>query len=109
MLPIIGGVPASANFNETQPITDAINDLGCRFVNGAGKPRGRGPGEACTLFEDGEYHFKFDQSGGSTAQFCAGIAEPFGFPDGRTTVTVRARDSNGSPGPQKSFVIDVGQ
>jgi hypothetical protein len=108
MLPVIGGVPASPNFNETQPITDAINDFGCRFVNGAGVPRGRGPGEACTLFADGEYHFKFDQPSGSTAQFCASIAEPFGFPNGRTTVTVRARDSNGSPGPQASFVIEVG-
>jgi hypothetical protein len=107
MPPIIGGVPASSSFNETQAISNAINDFGCRFVNGAGVPRGRGPGEACTLFGDGEYRFKIGGVNGSTAQFCAGIAEPFGFAVGDTTVMVRARDLSGAPGPPAGFVVRI--
>jgi hypothetical protein len=104
MLPMIGGVPASPNFNATQAISNAINDFACRFVNGAGLPRGRSSGEACTLFGDGEYRFVV---GSSTAQFCAGIAEPFGFAIGDTIVTVRVRDVAGNPSAETSFVVRV--
>ena len=53
---------------------------------------------------DGEYRF-IDST--STVQFCALIAEPFGFPLGDTVVTVRVRDSTGMPGPPASFVVRV--
>lgn len=105
MLPLIGGVPASSSFAETQAIADAINDFACRFVTGGGEPGGRGgSGEACTVFSDGEYRFVNESS---SAQFCAGIAEPFGFPIGETLITVRVSDNTGRPGPPASFVIRV--
>jgi hypothetical protein len=104
MLPQIGGVPAATSFEVTQPISNAINDFACRFINGAGLPRGRGAGEACTLFGDGEYRFVNEAS---TVQFCAGIAEPFGFALGDTIVTVRVRDIAGNPGAPASFVVRV--
>ena len=104
MLPFIGGVPASDSFAETQPISDAINDFACRFVDGSGNPGGRGGSDACTLFDDGLFRF-----GGtaSTAQFCAPIAEPFGFPVGETTIRVRLRDNSGQPGPPAAFILRV--
>jgi hypothetical protein len=108
MPPMIGGVPASTSFNTTQPISNAINDFGCRFVDGSGSPGGRGPDEACTMFEDGFSRFVISSGpNASTAQFCAGIAEPFKFPDGDTTVRVRARDAGGVPGAPVSFVVRI--
>jgi hypothetical protein len=105
MPPVIGGVPASASFAETQEISNAINDFGCRFVDGSGLPTGRGSSEdACTRFPDGTFHF-VDPT--SRAQFCGPIAPPFGFAVGETTVTVRLRDQNGNAGPPTSFVIRV--
>lgn len=104
MLPLFGGVPASASFDETQPITNAINDFACRFVNGSGETKGRTVAEACTMFEDGNFGFvKAD----SRMQFCALVAEPFSFPVGDTVVTVRVRDVGGQPGPPASFVVRV--
>jgi hypothetical protein len=104
MLPDIGGVPAATSFDTTPAISGAINDFGCRFVDGAGNFGGRGEREACTLFEDGDYHFKDDFS---TAQFCAGIAGPFAFPVGDSMVWVRARDVSGAPGPPAAFVVRI--
>jgi len=104
MLPFIGGIPASASFEETQNVSNAINDLSCRCVNGSGLPGGRREAEACTVFGDGEFAFIDDTS---TVQFCALIAEPFGFPLGDTTISVRVRDSTGQPGPPASFVVRV--
>ncbi len=104
MPPLIGGVPASAGFAETQAISNAINDFACRFTDGVGDPRGRPPGEACTRFQDGSFHFVAPDS---TAQFCASIAPPFAFPVGDTTVTVRVRDVTGRPGPSWAFVVRI--
>lgn len=104
MLPLLGGVPASPSFDLTQPISNAINDLACRFVNGGGEPGGRRAADACTVFGDGEYRFVEPTS---TVQFCALISEPFGFPLGDTVVSVRVRDSTGAPGPPASFVVRV--
>jgi hypothetical protein len=104
MLPLIGGIPASTSFDQTQNISNAINDLACRFVNGSGLPGGRRAAEACTVFGDGEFAF-VDQT--STVQFCALIAEPFSFPLGDTVVSVRVRDATGQPGPPASFVVRV--
>jgi hypothetical protein len=104
MLPFIGGIPASTDFAVTQPVSDAINDLACRFVNGSGEPGGRRPGEACTVFDNGEFGFAAPTS---TTQFCALIAEPFGFAVGDTVVSARARDNTGQPGPPASFVVRI--
>jgi hypothetical protein len=103
-LPMLGGIPASPNFNQTQAISNAINDFACRFVNGTGMPGGRQIGDACLLFQNGEFGFA---NSDSTTQFCAGIAEPFDFPSGDTVVSVRVRDSSGVPGPPASFVVRV--
>jgi hypothetical protein len=104
MLPLIGGIPASQGFQETQGVSNAINDLACRFVNGSGVPGGRRANEACTVFGDGEFGFVVEAS---TVQFCALIAEPFSFPVGDTVVSARVRDSSGQPGPAASFVVRI--
>ena len=102
MLPELGGIPASSSFDQTPAITGAINDLACRFVNGSGEPGGRAGMDACTTTPEGDFRFANDSS---TAQFCALIAEPFGFPQGDTVVTVRVHDTTGVPGPPASFVV----
>ena len=103
--PVIGGVPASPNFDLTQPISNAINDFACRFIDGNGLPEGRGTSaDACTVFPDGEYRFA---NANSEMQFCAGIDPPNAFPVGDTTVMVRMRDLDGVPGAPATFVIRV--
>jgi hypothetical protein len=105
--PIIGGVPASVSFAETQAISNAINDFGCRFVDGSGSPMGRGKSEeACTRFSDGSFRFV---NAMSRVQFCGPIAPPFAFPVGDTVGTVRLRDQGGQVGPSASFVIRVSE
>ncbi|MEO8601575.1 MAG: hypothetical protein ABI629_03260 [bacterium] len=104
-LPIIGGIPASPSFDVTQPISNAINDLGCRFDNGSNNPGGRSAsGDACTLFEDGNFNFV---NSATTVQFCALIAEPFAFPVGDTVVSAQVHDATGRPGPAASFVVRI--
>jgi hypothetical protein len=104
MLPFIGGIPASTSFDLTQGISNAINDLACRFVNGSGTPGGRREAEACTVFGSGEFSFVVDAT---TVQFCGLIAEPFAFPLGDTVVSTRVRDASGQPGPPASFVVRI--
>ncbi len=101
-----GGVPGitPTRFDELQPISDALNDLGCRFVDGTGEPQGRIEAESCILFPDGEYHF-VDPS--DTVQFCATITRPMSFPEGDTVVTAQVRDTSGEVGPQRQLVIRV--
>jgi hypothetical protein len=106
--PDIGGVPAvkPPRFDETQAISNAINDLACRFVDGEGQPRARNRMNACVLFEDGEYGF-FDSS--STAQYCSVvIPQAMRFGDGDTLVLVRVRDAGGNSGPPARMIIRVG-
>ena len=101
-----GGIPAvnPPSYAETQPISNAINDLGCRFNNGANSPGGRGPQDACSLFPDGDYHFINPRS---TVQFCGRIATPFAFPQGDTIVTARLRDVAGIVGAAQQIVVRV--
>lgn len=103
---VFGGVPRLSNFGDsfTQPISNALNDFGCRFVDGSGNPVGRNSAQACTLFADGEYHFKNHDS---TIQFCATIELPLTFPSGDTILSVRLRDKSQRPGPVASLVIRV--
>jgi len=104
--PFTGGVPASASFDVTQAISDAINDLGCRFVDGAGNPSGRPPGEACTRFPDGEYRVVGE---GTTVQFCSTVVEFFMFSPGDTLVSVRLRDAAGDRSSPMQLIIRVAQ
>ncbi|HVN84744.1 MAG TPA: hypothetical protein VMW17_07870 [Candidatus Binatia bacterium] len=113
-LPNPGGVPAvsPANFSVTQTISDALNDLGCRFVDGTGKPGSRGQNDACTQFPDGTFAFVCGNStnpnctrGASTLQFCGPINRPLTFTAGDTVVTVRLLDTSGNPGPQAQLII----
>jgi hypothetical protein len=106
MLGNFGGVPGvnPPSYEETQRISDAINDLGCRFNDGTGNPGGRGPQDACSLFPDGEFHFINPQS---QVQFCARIATPFSFPQGDTIVTARLRDVDEIVGAPQQIVVRV--
>jgi hypothetical protein len=101
-----GGIPAidPPSFDVTQPISDAINDFGCRFDDGTGNPGGRAQIDACTKFSDGEYRFV---SANSSIQFCARIAVPFSFPEGDTIVTARLRDVDGMVGNASQIVVRI--
>jgi hypothetical protein len=97
--PNIGGMPGinPPNFKETQKISDAINDFSCRFetfIESAG---------SCTLDKNGDYSFI---SKDSTTQFCMIVARAYMFPVGKTLLSVRVRDSEGSPGPVKQIWIE---
>lgn len=101
-----GGVPGidPASYAETQPISDALNDLGCRFNDGTGSPQGRPQTDACVLFPDGQFGF-VDTS--STLQFCAFVTQPLTFPVGDTVLTVRVRDQSGAVGPAAQIVVRI--
>jgi hypothetical protein len=107
--PTLGGVPASASFAPGQSISNAINDLACRFVDGEGLPMARGrSADSCIEWPDGISRFAVEGDLGSDVQFCtASIPEEVAFPEGDTTVTVRLSDVDGIPGPPVSFVVRV--
>ena len=102
----LGGIPAidPPDFSETQVISDAINDLGCRFKNSAGDPVARGPSDACTMVQTNQVHFV---DANSTVQFCARIDSEFSFPVGDTVVTARLRDADGVIGPVRQIVVRI--
>lgn len=104
MPPDFGGVPAISppNFDVTQPISDAINDFGCRFVDGSGNPGGRQANSACVLFPDGEYRFANQQS---QIQFCSTVSRPMIFPKGDTLLTVRLRNAAGAIGETRQIIV----
>lgn len=101
-----GGVPGidPTSFDGTQAISDALNDLGCRFNDGTGNPGGRTADSACVQFPDGEFHF-VDPS--ASIEFCGFISVPLRFPDGDTIVTARVRDVSGIIGPPRQIVVRV--
>ena len=106
--PTPGGVPKTdpPSFDPTMTVIDAVNDLGCRFLDGSGNPVGRKLNEACTkLPPTDDYMFV---SPDSTIQFCGFIDSLLVFPAGDTTVTARLRDADGNPGPPAHIVIHIG-
>lgn len=104
MLPDIGGVPATnpPDFSFTQPISNAINDFACRFLNGTGAYLGRQRDEACTMLANGNFQFI---SAGATVQYCGTIGAPFKFPSGDTLVTARIRDNGGNLSAPAQIII----
>lgn len=104
----IGGVPAidPPSFADEQSVSDRLNDLGCRFLNGAGQPIARACNEkfACVRFQDGRFGCVSAQA---QRQFCGQISQNLEFPDGDTLVTARLRDTDGNPGPPTQIIIRV--
>jgi hypothetical protein len=102
-----GGIPSidPPSFDETPAVIAAVNDLSCRFVNGADIPVARTRDEACVLFPSGDFHF-VDMD--STVEFCGFVTRVMEFPPGDTLVTVRLRDQDGNPGPPAQIVLRVG-
>lgn len=107
--PNLGGVAATVPFAfaDDDAARARVADLGCRFDNGRGAPVGRRDNtEACTRTNQG-FGFSFVDSG-SSIQYCAQIATPWGFPDGETIVAARVKDSLGNFGAVREIVIRVG-
>lgn len=95
MPPMFGGVPGidPPQLENPDAIADALNDFGCRFIDGEGGTVGRTCGTgACVRFIDGEYHCVNEET---DRQFCAPIDMPLEFPGGDTLVSVRVRDNRG--------------
>jgi hypothetical protein len=107
--PLIGGVPGidPPRFDDSSEVVDALNDLGCRFVDGMGSPVSRSCATSCVKDDDGDYAC-VDLA--TEAQFCVLVDTLIEFPPGDTLVTVRVRDQarNGLPmnlgAPQRLIV-----
>jgi hypothetical protein len=104
--PDAGGVPAinPPSFGDSQIITDRLNDLACRFVDGKGNPEGRQCSEGCVKFESGDQGC---MSSKTSFQFCALVSRTIEFPPGDTLVTVRVLDSVGNAGPPAQIVMRI--
>lgn len=104
--PHAGGVPAVEPpvFDDSPAVIDALNDLGCRFRDGTGQPRGRSRSDACILKPDGGFDFG---SPDSTVQFCGFIDATTRFPNGDVRITVRIRDELGRTGPTAAILVRV--
>jgi hypothetical protein len=101
-----GGVPgkSKADYDETSENIARVNDLACRFVDGAGEPVARQTtADSCVNF-NGDFRFVEPQT---TAQFCGFINVPLGFPMGDTTISTRLRDVEGNLGPEAKIIIRV--
>jgi hypothetical protein len=98
-----GGVPAvnPPQFSGSQAVSNAINDLSCRF-----EARG-GSSLACT--RDPFTQLEAFVAAGSTVQFCTnpGVGAELAFPLGDTTLIVRIRDVLAQPGPSASIIVRV--
>jgi len=96
--PNIGGIPGikPPSFAETQRVSDAINDLACRFETFIESEA------SCTQTKNGDYSFIAKDS---TTQFCMIVARAWAFPPGVTLLSVRVRDTEGNPGPVKQVRI----
>jgi len=104
--PVIGGVPGidPPAFADHPEVRDAIADLGCRFNDGTGVPRGRTDNAACTRDAGALYGF-VDPS--SDLQYCLPIAKAWAFPPGDTIVAARVRDVSGAVSAVREIVIHV--
>ncbi len=104
--PNFGGVPAidPPLFDDSAAVVDALNDLGCRFIDGVGQPQARGCMTSCIRDSNGDYAcHELD----TDAQFCALVDAPLEFPLGDTLVSVRVRDVAGNLGAPKRLILRV--
>src|SRR5262249_6403917 len=99
-----GGVPAVASltFDNTQMVTDAINDIGCRMDFHATTTT------ACTVDALDNFSFVASQT---TLQYCSSpvVGNEVAFPSGITMVKVQVQDSSnaGNVGNQVEIAIRV--
>lgn len=100
--PDFGGVPGVSSYDGSQRTADAINDFGCRFVDGSGNPTARLSSGACVLYPNGEYRFVDPQS---QIEYCATVSQPMRFQKGDTRLTVRLRDVKGMTGGVAQIVV----
>jgi hypothetical protein len=108
--PNLGGVPATIPliFNESPATADHVNDMGCRFDNGQGRPIGRrNPDDACTMTGQ-RFGFSFADRP-SFIQYCSGrIENAWEFPLGDTIVAARVQDVTGTFGEPREIVVRIG-
>ncbi len=99
-IPKAGGVPGieTPGFPLEQPVSDAMNDLACRFRVFSE------PDFACTQDRNGNFQYS---SVASTVQFCTLVNDAIPFPPGDTIVTVRLRDTAGFVGPAAQIVVRI--
>lgn len=105
--PLFGGVPGidPPRLEEPEAIADALNDLGCRFIDGTGQPVGRICAFGCLRFESGEFGCRSGND--AHVQFCAPVPMSLSFPVGDTLVTARVRDLEGNLGRPKQLIVRV--
>ncbi|MEO8603559.1 MAG: hypothetical protein ABI629_13375 [bacterium] len=94
------GVPAidPPDFAVTQAVSNAINDLACRFEVATR------PNAACTQNSFGQTAFL---NSATRAQFCLPVTGSMAFASGETRVTVQVRDQTGLLGPAQQMVLQV--
>jgi len=105
--PEAGGVPAVDPPDFGAMALAAINDFGCRFLDGRGEPFGRTSSvEGCIQVpaESGTYGFAELTS---QVQFCSLIDTTMAFPSGDTRLTVRLLDRSRNPGEPAQIVVRV--
>ena len=105
--PDFGGVPAidPPRFDTSPAVLDALNDLGCRFVDGTGLPMARTCALSCVKNTNSDYACIHPLD--TEAQFCALIDAPLEFPAGDTLVTVRVLDEAGNLGAPARLILRV--
>jgi hypothetical protein len=106
--PVFGGVPAvdPPRIEDPESVIDALNDLGCRFIDGAGDPVARSCGDGCVRFDTGDLGCKTVPDAG-ISQFCGQVSAALEFPPGDTLVTVRVQDGAGSPGAPAQIIVRI--
>ncbi len=106
--PQFGGVPGidPPNLEDPAAIADALNDFGCRFIDGEGQPVARTCNLGCVRFVSGDFGCVDDTA---LVQFCGQVAMPLSFPPGDTLVTARVRDNRGNLGPPAQLIVRVTQ
>jgi hypothetical protein len=100
--PTIGGVPAvpALDFGPSQMVSDAINDLACRFDLHATSET------ACTLDDLGNNAFLFRNFG--ETQYCTPVVgSELSFAPGLTRLKVQIQDASGTVGNQKEIAVQV--
>ena len=105
--PTYGGVPGidPPRLEAPEAIADALNDLGCRFIDGTGQSVGRICSLGCVRFETGEFGCQAGDD--AEVQFCAPVPMSLAFPGGDTLVSVRVRDQAGNLGAPAQLIVRV--